>query len=205
MHPTSPLRILRVDSSARADASTTRQLADELVARLREQHRLVDVTVRDLARTPPPQLDADWVAANFTASEARTPAQHAALALSDEFIAELQAADVVVIGVPVYNFGIPAALKAWIDLVARARVTFRYSEHGPEGLLKGKCAYLVFASGGVALGSATDFASGYMRHVLGFLGIEEIEIIAADRTALRQDAVHQAQQQIALLLPAAAA
>ena len=204
MHPTSPLHILRVDSSARADGSTTRLLNDELIAALRERHGRITVATRDLARTPPPLLDGEWIGANFTDDAARTPEQRDCLALSDQLIAELRAADVVVLGVPVYNFGVPAALKAWIDLVARARVTFRYTEHGPEGLLKGKRAYLVFASGGVAAGSATDFASGYLRHMLGFLGIDNVEIIAADQGALRADAVTQAQTRIAALVPQAA-
>lgn len=203
MHPNRPLHILRVDSSARSDGSITRQLTDQLIARPDTGARTI-VTTRDLARTPPPLLDAAWVGANFTEAAARSAAQRTALALSDELIAELQAADVVVLGVPVYNFGVPAALKAWIDLVARARVTFRYTEHGPEGLLTGKRAYLVFASGGVIAGSATDFASGYLRHMLGFLGIEDVEIIAADQTALRGDAVIEAQARIATLLSAAA-
>lgn len=204
MHTTSPLHILRVDSSARADGSATRLLSDELIAALHQRHGRVTVTTRDLASTPPPLLNGEWIAANFTDDAVRTPAQRDSLALSDTLIAELHAADVVVLGVPVYNFGVPAALKAWIDLVARARVTFRYTEQGPEGLLKGKRAYLVFASGGVAAGSATDFASGYLRHMLGFLGIDDVEIIAADQTALRHDAVAQAQTRIAALVPQAA-
>jgi FMN-dependent NADH-azoreductase len=117
-------------------------------------------------------LDTDWVTANFTPPEERGEAERAALAESDALVAELKAADVLVIGVPIYNFGIPAALKAWVDLVARARVTFRYTEQGPVGLLTGKRAYLAVASGGTPVGSAIDFATGYLRHVLGFLGID---------------------------------
>jgi FMN-dependent NADH-azoreductase len=135
----------------------------------------------------------------------RSAAQRAALAESDALVAELAAADLLVIGVPIYNFGVPAALKAWVDMVARARLTFRYTENGPEGLLRGKRAYLVVASGGTAVGSEIDFATGYLRHVLGFLGIEDVQIIAADRGSLRgeRDAVDAALGQIAQLLPAA--
>jgi len=112
-------------------------------------------------------------------------------------------ADVLVIGVPIYNFGIPAALKAWVDMVARARLTFRYTEQGPEGLLRVKRAYLVVASGGTAAGSAVDFATGYLRHVLGFLGIDDVEIIAADRAQVRgpADTLNSALARIDALLP----
>src|SRR3546814_1403365 len=92
---------------------------------------------------------------------------------ADELIAELEAADTIVITAPIYNFAIPASLKAWVDLIARARRTFRYTEAGPEGLLKGKRAFIVFASGGVPLGSEVDFASGYLKHILGFVRSEE--------------------------------
>lgn len=197
--------VLRIDASARHEGSTTRQLTDTLIDALRARHSRLPVTIRDLALSPPPLLDADWIAANFTEPQARSAAQRAALAYSDQLIAELTAADVVILSVPVYNFGVPAALKAWIDLVARVRLTFRYSEHGPEGLLKGKRAYVVLASGGVEVGGPTDFVSGYLRQVLGFLGISDVEIIAADQTMLRSDAVSQAQRRIGELLPATAA
>ena len=205
MHPSRTLKILRIDASARHAGSTTRQLSDDLINALRDRHGRLSVLTRDLARTPPPLLDADWIAANFTDPQARDAQQRAALAQSDELVAELMAADVVVIGVPVYNFSVPAALKAWIDQVARARITFRYTDNGPEGLLKGKRAYLVMASGGVAAGSETDFATGYLRHLLGFLGITEVEIVAADQGMLRSDALTRARARIDELLPAAAA
>lgn len=205
MHTPSNPTVLRIDASARHQGSTTRQLADALIDALRVRHGHLPIITRDLALSPPPLLDADWIAANFTEPQARTAAQRAALAYSDQLIAELTAADVVILGVPVYNFGVPAALKAWIDLVARARVTFRYSENGPQGLLEGKRAYVVLASGGVAAGGPTDFASGYLRQVLGFLGITDVEVIAADQAMLRSDAVSRARRRIGELLPATAA
>ena len=125
--------ILRIDASARHAGSTTRQLADKLVARLVEQGYGASVTVRDLAQTPPALLTENWVGANFTDDADRSADQQAALAASDELIGELEAADTIVIGVPLYNFAVPASLKAWIDLIARARRTFRYTEGGPEG------------------------------------------------------------------------
>jgi len=174
--------ILRIDASARRDGSISRALTDHIVDRLTETGDAA-ITTRDLALGLP-QIDEGWIGANFTPAEARTPDQAAALALSDRLVAELQAADTIVIGVPIYNFAAPAALKAWIDLVARAGLTFRYTETGPEGLLRGKRAILAVASGGVAIGSEADFATGYLRHVLGFVGISDVEIVHADRTAI---------------------
>jgi len=167
-------RILRIDASARTTGSITRDLTDRIVARLGGA-----VTARDLA-TPLPLIDADWVAANFTPAGKRSPEQAAALALSDTLVAELSLADTIVIGVPVYNFAVPAALKAWTDLVVRAGVTFRYCETGPEGLLVGKRAILAMASGGTQAGSDIDFATGYMRHILGFMGTADVQMIAVD-------------------------
>lgn len=184
--------ILRIDASARHSGSTTRQLTDQLVTRLVEQGYGAAVTRRDLAVTPPALLTESWVGANFTDDADRSDDQRAALALSDELIAELEAADTIVIGVPVYNFGIPAALKAWVDLIARARRTFRYTEAGPEGLLKGKKAYLVVASGGVPIGSDYDYASRYLLQLLAFVGITDVTVIAADQQLMDGEAITRA-------------
>lgn len=199
------LKVLRIDSSARRDGSVSRRLADDLIEQLELSEGPLDLRVRDLAVEPPPFVGPAWVDANFTPPEGRSAEQRAALAGSDALVAELKDADVLVIGVPIYNFGIPAALKAWVDQVARARVTFRYTEKGPEGLLGGKRAYLVVASGGTAVGSAIDFATGYLRHVLGFLGIDTVEIVAADRLMGRGEdqALGEARQGIERLLPVA--
>lgn len=195
--------ILRIDASARTSGSTTRQLADQLVNQLIEQGYGANVVHRDLALTPPALLTESWVGANFTDDADRSEEQRAALASSDELIAELEAADTIVIGVPVYNFAIPASLKAWIDLIARARRTFRYTETGPEGLLKGKKAYLVVASGGVPVGSDHDFATGYLRHVLGFVGIADVTIIEAGQQMMDSEAVNRATAAIEELKQAA--
>ena len=172
--------ILQIDTSARVQGSTSRQLSTRIAAKLGGK-----ITRRDL-NAGVPQIDETWIAANFTPADQRTEAQTAALALSDSLIAEIMEADVLVIGVPVYNFGVPAALKAWIDQIARTGVTFKYAETGPKGLLSGKRAILAVASGGTKVGSEIDFATGYMRHILGFIGITDVEIIAAD--ALMADA-----------------
>ena len=198
------LKVLRVDSSARSEGSISRWVADELIERLRESEGAVEVRVRDLAVAAPSFVDAAWVGANFTPPEQRNEEQKAALAQSDALVSELKAADILVIGVPIYNFGIPAALKAWVDMVARARLTFRYTDSGPVGLLKGKRAYLAVASGGTAVGSEMDFATGYLRHILGFLGIDDVHIVAADRLMARgeEGAMRHAHAQIDRLLPA---
>lgn len=178
-----PLNVLRIDASMRRDGSVTRDLADALVAVLADAPSGAAVTNRDLADGLP-LIDEAWIGANFTDPDDRSDAQREHLALSDELVGELKAADAVVLAVPVYNFGVPAAMKAWVDLIARARETFRYSENGPIGLLEGKKAYLVIASGGTELGSDIDFASGYLKHILGFVGITDVTLIAADRLAV---------------------
>ena len=172
------IKILRIDSSARQDASETRTLSDALIDRIQASADTT-VTHRDLAVDAPSFVNEAWVEANFTAPDARSDAQAAELGVSDTLVQELEAADVIVIGAPIYNFSIPGVLKAWIDMVARAQVTFRYGANGPEGLLKNKKAYVVMASGGVVMGSAMDFATPYLRHILGFIGIQDVEFISA--------------------------
>lgn len=184
-------RILQIDSSAKREGSTTRALTARIAG-----HLGGTVTHRDLG-APLPQIDDIWVGANFTPEGERTDAQRAALALSDSLIAEIEAADTLVIGVPIYNFGIPASLKLWVDQIGRAGRTFRYTEAGPVGLLKGKRAVLAVASGGTEVGSNVDFATGYMRHVLGFIGIDDVEIVASDRLMVDADA-SAAKAQVAL-------
>ncbi|MEM7717983.1 MAG: NAD(P)H-dependent oxidoreductase [Pseudomonadota bacterium] len=181
-----PINILRIDASARRTGSITRDLNDKIVARASDQNAIT-VTIRDLAE-PLPLLTEEWIGANFTDPAERTGAQKEILAVSDNLVDELKAADIVLIGLPIYNFGVPGALKAWIDLVARARETFRYSETGPVGLLEGKRAIVTVASGGTEAGSSLDFATGYLRHVLGFIGITDVIFITADRMMLDADA-----------------
>lgn len=191
---------LRIDASARRTGSVSRDLTDKIVARIGADR----VTTRDLAVTPVPQIDEAWIGANFTPRADRSPEQAQALALSDELVAELQYADTVVIGLPVYNFGVPAALKAWIDNIARAGVTFRYTETGPEGLLRGKTAIVAMASGGTEAGSEIDFATGYIRHILGFVGITDVTFVTADRLMIDAEAtLKSADEQVAALSLAA--
>lgn len=181
------MSVLLIQSSARGGDSVTRKLAADAAARLGGA-----VVTRDVSAGLP-VVDVEWLTAAGTEAADRTDAQRAKLALSDEMIAELRAADAVVIAAPIYNFAVPAALKAWIDLVARARETFRYSEAGPEGLLKGKRAVIVAASGGVVFGSDADFATGYLRHMLGFMGISDVTVIGAEQLLLDPEAMAKAE------------
>lgn len=171
--------ILHINASARREGSISRSLSQAVVDKISSVD--TKVVTRDIGTSPLPILTEAWVGANFTPDDDRSAEQRESLALSDSLIAELEAADTLVLGVPVYNFGVPAAFKAWIDLVARARKTFKYTENGPVGLLEGKKAYVIIASGGTPSGSEIDFATPYVRHVLGFLGIHDVSFVAADQ------------------------
>lgn len=184
------LRVLRVDASARVEDSITRQLADQMINGL--QARVADVSVvrRDVAQGLP-FVDAAWVNANFTDPDTRSAAHRESLSGSDALVAEVMDSDVWVIGVPIYNFGVPASLKAWVDQIARARLTFHYTDQGPQGLLTGKKVYILTATGGTEVGSEIDFATPWLKFVLGFLGITDVEVIAADRAMMRGDAARE--------------
>ncbi|MDY7097765.1 MAG: NAD(P)H-dependent oxidoreductase [Pseudomonadota bacterium] len=171
--------VLYITASIRSSDSTSRAIGQALVDRLSETHGAT-VTRRDLAAEDLPFVSEDRFAANLTPAADRTPEQSALAEISDTLIAELQAADTIVIASPIYNFGAPASLKAWADLVARAGTTFKYTENGPVGLLEGKKAYIAIASGGTAVGSEIDFMSNWLTFFLGFLGISDVEVIAAD-------------------------
>lgn len=173
--------ILHINASAQTDASVSRAATAHIVQTMSPARTIT----RDLAATPLPQVDATWVTARLVPQETRTAAQTESLALSDTLIAELQAADTLVIGMPIYNFGMPAALKAWVDLVARPKVTFAYTADGPVGLLTGKSAIVVVASGGVPMDSPADHATPHLRAVLAFLGITDVTFLAAPDVARR--------------------
>jgi len=191
---TTTTHVLRIDTSARKGGSVSRQLTDEIITRLTP----AKVTTRDLADGIA-LIDEAWVEANFTPAAERSADHKATLAGSDTLVAELQAADTLVIGLPVYNFSVPTALKAWVDQVARAGLTFRYTADGPKGLLTGKRAIIAIASGGTQLDSDIDFAGRYLRHVLGFIGITQVEFIRADAMMTDAGALEGAQAQVAAL------
>lgn len=188
--------ILRVDSSIKGDAAVSRRLTDRIVARLVASDPGARVVTRDLSLGMAP-IDGDWIGSVFTAPEARTAAQQSTAAHADALLAEVKAADVLVIGLPVYNFGVPAQMKAWLDQLARKGETFYYTEAGPVGLLTGKRAIVAYTSDGTKFGSDIDFASGYLRHMLGFFGITDVAFVAADAMAFgAADAIAAAEAQV---------
>lgn len=186
------MNILQVNSSARREGSHSTRLANRIVARLREADPSATLTVRDLTATPHPILDEVALAALFTPPSQRTPGQAARVALDDALIAEIAAADVVVLGVPMYNFGVPAQLKNWIDAISRAGVTFRYTEKGPEGLLGGKQVYVALARGGKYRNTPADTQVPYLATVLGFLGMTDVRFVYAEGLAMGADAERDA-------------
>lgn len=174
------MNILQINASIRGAASHSSRLAAEAVARLGEIHAGNQVAVRDLGANPHPVLDPAALQALFTPAEQRTPEQATRVALDDVLIAELQAADTLVIGMPMYNFTVPAQFKAWLDAICRAQVTFRYTANGPEGLLKDKRAIIVLARGGKYRDQPADTQVPYLRAVLGFVGITDVHFIYAE-------------------------
>ena len=176
------LNVLVVSSSARQSNSVTRRFTDEMLDELHQQYEQVNVLQRDVS-VGLPYVDENWINACFSPEEQHADVNKAALSISNSLVDELKLADVVIIGVPIYNFGIPASLKAWIDQIARVGLTFNYTSDGPVGMLQNKKAYIVFASGpgGTQVGSEIDFASDYLHHVLGFIGISEVSIISAEQ------------------------
>ena len=168
--------ILHITSSIRGDDSVSTSLGNRLLEKLAGKN----VVTRDLAKNDLPFIDAERHAANLAPYADRSEAQHGLAKIADELIDELEAADTIVFSVPVYNFTVPATLKAWADLVARAGRTFRYTQNGPEGLLTGKTVYITAATGGTAIGSDIDFMSPWLKFFLGFLGMTDVRIVAAD-------------------------
>lgn len=186
------MNILQVNASARREGANSTRVADSIVARLRCAHPSATLTLRDLAVTPHPVLDEAALGALFTPAGQRTPEQVARVALDDALIAELQAHDTIVLGVPMYNFGVPVQLKSWIDAIARVGVTFRYTENGPVGLLTGKTVYIALARGGVYRDTAGDSQVPYLKNVLGFLGLTDVRFVYAEGLAMGPEATARA-------------
>lgn len=181
------MNILHLDSAITGKDSVSRGLTADIVARLTADNPTARVTYRDLNEGVA-AIDNDWFHAVRVVPEQPSPGQQRLIDRADTYLQELRDADTLVIGLPVYNFNLPAQLKNWLDQIARAGVTFRYTETGPEGLLTGKRAIVGYASAGTPIGSDIDHASGYLRHMLGFLGITDVTFIAADRLAMDRDA-----------------
>jgi len=198
--------LLHVDSSARRSASVSRQLSASLVAHWQRHFPNGRVIVRDLAASPLPHVTEVQVGAYFTPAEQRTDEQKQTLVLSDQLVDELLEADTIVIGAPMYNFSVPSSLKSWIDHVARVGRTFGYTDKGPVGLATGKRVFVALSSGGIyseGAARAADFESGYLKQALGFIGLTDVQIIAAEGVALGEElakqAIAKAESQIAAI------
>jgi FMN-dependent NADH-azoreductase len=193
--------LLHIDSSPLYGRSVSRQLTGAFVTQWEASHPDGTLLDRDLYATQIPPVTAEWVAAAYMPEDARTPQQKAVLALSDTLIAELQQADEYVFGVPMHNFGVPSVLKLWIDQIARVGKTFSYATGTPKGLLTGKKATFVIATGGVydaqTQMASFNFVEPYLRSVFGFLGVTDATFLTAGGTA----ALNQGQDRDAFLAP----
>jgi FMN-dependent NADH-azoreductase len=187
------MNILQINSSARSNGSESTRLADGIVAKLQAAHPAHQLTRRDLASEPHPAIDEATLGALFTPADQRSATQSARVALDDALIAQLQAADVVVIGAPMYNFGMTVQLKSWFDAVARAGVTFRYTATGPEGLLTGKKVYVTLARGGMHRDGASDTQVPHLKMLLGFLGMTDVTFVYSEGLGMGPEAVAKAQ------------
>lgn len=179
-------RILRLDTSVFGESGSSTRLSDALTAKLRSLYGEVEVVHRDLASEPLPHFSIDVINALQSEERARTPEHVKVKALADTLIEELLAADILVVAAPMYNFGIPSTLKAWIDYVARAGVTFRYTSAGSEGLVKGKTLFLVTTRGGIHKGQETDGAVPFLQTYFRFLGITDIRTLYAEGLAMAE-------------------
>jgi FMN-dependent NADH-azoreductase len=188
------MNILHVTSSGRGSASYSNRVAANVIDELTSRNPGATLTVRDLVQHPLPHIGEEFVAATRGPNGPQSDEQRALLARSDELVDELFAADLIVIAAPMINFTIPTNLKAWIDYVARAGRTFRYSENGPEGLVKGKQVIVVGARGGIYqdAGKALDFQIPYLKGVLGFLGMTDVEVLEVEGTAYGPEAAEKA-------------
>lgn len=187
--------LLLVVSSPRGEQSYSTQVASNLVAQLKQRQPELEVVVRNVAQSPIPHIGTDFVEGLHLSNDQRTPAQAQAFALSDKLTNELLSADTLVIAAPMYNFGLPSTLKSWLDHIFRAGLTFSYTEQGPVGLAKGKKAILVISRGGVySEGPAKplDFQEGYLRCLLNFIGITDVQVIRVEGVGLGKEATEKA-------------
>ena len=180
-------KLLVIKSSILGDYSSSGLLINELLLAAKKQDPAQQVTERDLGAEPLVQLDGE-ILGGFANSEGRTARQQTAVELSEQLIAEIEAADRLVIGVPMYNFGVPTQLKSWFDYICRAGVTFKYSETGPVGLLSNKPVLLVVTTGGLHRDTATDLALAHIRTVLNFIGLQDIQVAYAQGLGMGPEA-----------------
>lgn len=197
MNDTRQHSVLLLNSSGKQTESISRKLAAQVVSTL-EKHGKADIVIERDVASGLPFVNDEWISANFTPEDQRSDEQKQILGLSDSLVAELIKVDTLVLGVPIYNFGVPATFKAWVDMIARVGKTFKYTDTGPEGLIADKKVYLVIASGGTPIGSDIDFASGYVKQALRFVGITDVTIIDAAAVASKgiEAVLESAEQQI---------
>jgi len=199
-------KVLHVSASVNGENSKSRQIALKLIDRIKAADSSATVIERDTNEAVVSAITGETVGAYYTPAENRSEAQKKVIAASDKMVAEIMDADVLVIGAPMYNFSIPSTLKAWVDLIARVGVTFNYTENGPVGLVEGKKAYIVSATGGVPVNSPADFATPYLKQVLAFIGITDVEVVEASGFGVNaEEAMAKAIANVeAAKLPAAA-
>ncbi|CAM3354398.1 FMN-dependent NADH-azoreductase [Thalassospira profundimaris] len=199
-------KVLHVSASVNGENSNSRQIALKLIDRIKAADSSATVIERDTNEALVSAITGETVGAFYTPAEDRSDSQKEIIAASDKMVAEILDADVLVIGAPMYNFSIPSTLKAWVDLIARVGVTFKYTENGAVGLVEGKKAYIVAATGGVPVNSPVDFATPYLKQVLAFIGITDVEIVEASGFAVNaEEAMAKAIANVeAAKLPAAA-
>lgn len=191
------MNVLWIKSSLSGDNSQSNQLAEHLISELQRSNETVDVVVRDLAANPVPHLDGFRMGAMFSAPEERSEAQQRVLDEADELLNEVKAADLIMIGLPMYNFNISSQLKAWFDHLARAGVTFKYTEQGPVGLLEDKPVYLLATRGGLYAEAGQDFQIGFVKQFLSFIGLNDVREVLAEGLALddhRQESLEKAKE-----------
>ena len=187
--------LLKINASLFSANGQSSQLAERFAAAWQASHPGSRIVERDLAANPVPHLDGARFMAFVAKPEERSAEQQAVVDFSDALIAELRTADAIVIGLPMYNFGIPSQLKAYFDHLARAGVSFRYTATGPEGLITGKKAYILAARGGVYAGTPKDSQTAYVRDFLGFIGITDVEFIYAEGLNMGDESKHTALAQ----------
>lgn len=198
------MKLLQILSGIFGDHSQSTALANQFAASWQQKHANGEVVVRDLINAPVPHLDANIVMAFGTPEGDRTPEQHSIVAASDQLIQEIRDADAIVLGAPMYNFSVPSQLKAYFDQLARAGVTFQYTENGPEGMLEDKPVYVMAARGGFHKDQPTDTETDFIKTFLGFIGLHDVRFIYAEGVSMgdeaKEKALHQAKNEIELAL-----
>lgn len=192
------MKILKINSSIQTEKSVSRKLVNQLVSKLTNTEK--NIIERDLAMGLP-LLTQDMVTAFYTPEDQHTYDQKEQVETSDLLIKEIEDSEIIIMGIPIYNFSVPASVKAYFDLIARVGITFKYTDKGPVGLFENKKVYVVITSGGTGFMSDADFASAYIKHFLGFIGITDVNFISADQLMMNREVqIENAEKQIAELI-----